>query len=73
MNSCDSTPDYSQLNKTPPPEPSPSHEQSPISTAHPLEGLNLGEHLTAEILGLRVTERTEQVKALKKMSRCELD
>jgi hypothetical protein len=35
--------------------------------------LKLGEHLTAEILGLGEIERSERVKALKKMSRGELD
>jgi len=72
-NSRDSTPNYSQLDKTPSPEASPVQEMGSLPPADPLEGLVLGEHLTAEILGLGEVERSERVGGLKKMSRSELD
>jgi hypothetical protein len=72
-NSRDSTPDYSQLDNTPSPEAGSVREMSLLRLADPLEGLALGEHLTAEILGLGEVERSERVGGLKKMSRSELD
>src|SRR5882762_5507121 len=72
-NSRDSTPNYSQLDKTPSPEASPVQEMGSLPPADPLEGLVLGEHLTAEILSLRDAERSKRVRGLKKMSRGELD